>query len=85
MYHTNPAINDTILSIINDGEGTQCGMTYKQRCAAAEYGLLEFRVACRVYSDWRKRHEARGLTRQEIIEAAEYLQHYYRQHMKEGA
>ena len=75
MYHTNPAINDTVLTIINDGNGDQCGMSYKQRCAAAEYGIMAFRSACRTYRP--------ELKRTEVIEAATIIQEYYREHMRE--
>lgn len=84
MYHDNPAINSTVLSIINDGDGSQCGMTYKQRCEAAEHGIFKFRAACVKYSAWRTRHDERALTPEEIIQAAILLQLYYRQHIKEG-
>ena len=85
-YHENSAINDTLLSIINDGNGDQCGMTYQQRCDAADTGIFAFRAACRAYS--RHRHSVYGsrhLTRHEVLEAATYLQNYYREHVKEMA
>ena len=83
MYHDNPAINDTVLTIINDGNGSQCGMTYKQRCEASDTGIMAYRLACKTYSEQRVASGARALTKTEIIEAANYLQAYYRQHMKE--
>ncbi len=84
MYSNNPAINDTALSIINDGDGKLCGMTYAQRCAAADVGIAQFRIACSRYSAYRAEYfESRTLTRQEIIEAATIIQEYYREHNKE--
>ena len=84
MYHDNPAINDTLLSIINDGNGDVCGMSYQQRRDASENGILQYRAACREYSKYRhKVHGSRHLTRLEIIEAADFLQNYYRVHVAE--
>lgn len=84
-YHTNGAINDAMLSIINDGNGGMCGMTYKQRCDAAETGIGLFRRAVKVYSDYaREQFGLRKLTRAEIIETATELQAYYRRHVKES-
>ena len=77
------AITDTVLSIINDGDGTLCGLTYTQRCHHAAFGLAEYRAACRTYSDYRQQHGERKLTRQEIIEAASQVQDYYVNHMRE--
>lgn len=86
MFSTNHAINDTVLTIINDGDGTQCGMTYEQRKSAAENGILEFRAACRAYSRYRNSHYgSRHLNRAEVIDAAIILQNYYREHVAECA
>lgn len=85
-YHENSAINDALLTIINDGNGSQCGMNYAQRCAAADTGIFEFRAAVRAYSRFRHaNYGSRHLTRPEVLEAATYLQNYYREHNKECA
>ena len=86
-YHENAAINDAVLTIINDGDGSQCeGFNYARRKAAAEFGLFEYRAAVRAYSRYRHMHYgSRHLTRPEVIEAASYLQEYYREHVKECA
>ena len=85
MYHENPAINDAMLTIINDGAGDQCGMTYKQRCESAENGIFEFRAAVRAYSRYRYRvYGSRHLTHDEVLEAATRIQQYYRDHMAEA-
>jgi hypothetical protein len=84
-YHNNPTVNDLVLSIINDGDGSMCGMTYKQRCAAADTGIGEFRAAARDYSEYRTKHfEQPKATRQEILDAATCLQEYYRRHNLES-
>ena len=83
-YHDNPVINDLVLTVINDGDGSECGMTYADRCKAAEFGIFYYRAACKRYSKRRaKVYEAREATRAEIIEAASIIQEYYRQHIKE--
>ena len=83
-YHVNPVINDLVLAVINDGNGSECGMTYDERCKMAEFGILYYRAACKRYSERRvKVYEVRKATRAEIIEAASIIQEYYRQHIKE--
>jgi hypothetical protein len=77
------AITDTVLSIVNDGDGTICGLTYAQRCQDAEFGLIHYRAACKKYSDYRQQQGERKLTRQELIEAAAQVQDYYDNHMRE--
>lgn len=83
MYHKNPVINDLMLTIINDGNGSQCGVSYKERCESAENGIFKFRYACRTYGRARSRSGARYPTRDEIITAANLLQEYYREHVSE--
>jgi hypothetical protein len=83
MYHENPAINDAVLTIINDSDGEFCGMTYRQRCDCADM-LSCFVQAVEVYSSarrWITGH--RRLTRSEIADAARFLQFYYQNHMRE--
>ena len=83
-YSDNHAINDTVLTIINDGDGSQCGMTYAERKDAAETGIYLFRQACRAYSRYRhQNYGSRHLERAEVIEAASILQNYYREHVAE--
>jgi hypothetical protein len=85
-YSTNPTVEDVVLTVINDGNGSQCGMTYAQRCEAAEFGIFEFRAACRAYGRYRHRNYGASIpTRGEVIEAADILQAYYREHTKESA
>lgn len=83
-YSENHAVNDTVLTIINDGDGAQCGMTYEERKAAADTGIYRFREACRAYSRYRnKNYGSIHLERTEVIEAASILQEYYREHVAE--
>ena len=85
-YHADYRTNDIVLSVINDGDGTMCGMNYKQRCAAAEFGLGQFRAAAKAYSDYSARvFEQAPATRRQILDAATCLQEYYRRHMAESA
>ena len=78
MYHENHKINDTVLTIINDGNGSQCGMDYGQRCTAAkqqEYGVFLYMRACRNYKI--------SLSKDEVEAAARILQSYYIKHLTE--
>lgn len=85
-YHNDPIINDLVLTIVNDGDGSQCGMTYDQRCRAANTGLFEYRAACRAYSRYRHSHYgAPHASREQIIAAADLIQAYYREHVAEMA
>lgn len=84
MYHEDPVINDIMLTIINDGDGSECGMTYKQRCDAAEHGLMLYIDACIKYD--RKRKNVYGSPAARAIQirgAAERIQAYYREHVRE--
>lgn len=83
-YSADPVINDLVLTIINDGNGAQCGRTYEQRCAAAENGIFEYSYMCREYSRQRNRAGSSRATREQILAAATILQEYYREHMAEN-
>lgn len=85
MYHQDPVVNDLVLTIINDGDGSQCGMSYKQRCQSAAFGILNFRFACRQYSRIRYANGGSLATREQWLTAADVLQSYYREHIKEIA
>ena len=84
MYSQNTVVNDLVLTIINDGNGSQCGMNYKSRCASAETGIYEFRAACRAYGRQRSISGSSRPSRTDILEAATILQNYYREHVKES-
>lgn len=84
MYSTYPAVNDIVLTIINDGNGSECGMTYSERVAAAETGIGDYRIACAKYNQRRLEvYEMPKATRQQVLEAATLVQEYYRRHAKE--
>jgi hypothetical protein len=84
-YHQDPVVNDLVLTIINDGDGSQCGRSYQQRCNAAENGIFEFRYACREYGRQRSRSGSSRPTREQVLIAADILQSYYRERVKEIA
>ncbi len=71
--------NNIVLTIINDGNGSECGMTYAERCAAAEYGLFEYRRAAQ------KVAAKYGGSRKDVFDAATEVQRYYQNHAKETA
>jgi len=83
MYHQDPLVNRIMLVAINDGDGSQCGYTYAQRCTLAQQGfrLVEFR------------HMARNVLlseglydtapRSAWVEAGNCLQDYYDRHIQE--
>jgi hypothetical protein len=84
LYHDDPVVDDLILTIINDGNGSQCGMTYENRKSAAfSHDLAPFRIAARKYSTQRVKAGGSPATRSQIIEAANYLMHYYTEHNAE--
>jgi hypothetical protein len=81
-YHDDPAINDALLTVINDGNGSQCGLTYEDRKQlGAEYAvrpagvLRDFKRAARRYR--------RDLTPSQATAAARFLADYYVQHVRE--
>jgi len=84
LYSDNHTVEDLVLTIINDGDGSQCGMTYAERVAAADTGLYAYRAACRQYGRYRHSQYGSSIpTRQEWLDAANIIQEYYRQHAKE--
>jgi hypothetical protein len=78
------AKNDLVLIVINDGNGSQCGMTYDQRCAAAATGIDQFRYACQKANQWRIAHDCPSATRADVFAAASEVYAYYRNHMAES-
>jgi hypothetical protein len=87
-YHENPAINDTVLTVINDGNGEQCGYSYEMRKDAARESdgrgdIAKFRHMARNYGRYRKRYGTRNLTREEWVIAGDILLKYYVNHIRE--
>jgi hypothetical protein len=85
MYSENQIVNDIVLTIINDGDGSMCGMDYKARLdAGRHHGLFEFRHAAREYGRYRHKHFGSSVpTRHEWVEAGNILMRYYEEHAKE--
>jgi len=85
-FHIDPVVDDIVTTIVNDGNGDQCGLTYDNRCRAAKANLyIEFRWSVRNYA---RRRMALGHgypNREQIIDAADTVMAYYRQHLKEVA
>ena len=86
-YSENCNVEDTVLTVINDGEGSQCGYTYDQRLAFGRLGdssRWRFREIARNYSRYRHQaYESRLLTPDEWKEAGDLLLAYYQEHVKE--
>lgn len=83
-FSEDPVIEDLVLTIINDGEGTQCGMNYCARCQAAENGIFEYRLAVRNYNRYRRSvYGSPHASREQVLMAATLIQKYYREHVKE--
>lgn len=68
-------IEHAVLAIINDGDGSLCGLNYKQRCELAEFGLFDYCVAVKRFDP--------SLKRTQIRKAGELIQVYYRNHVAE--
>lgn len=84
-YSENPIVNDTCLTVINDGNGEMCGYDYQQRKTAARSGNRSaFRHMARNYGRYRLKHfDSRNLTRPEWVEAGDILFEYYLEHIRE--
>jgi hypothetical protein len=71
------AIHETVLVVVNDGDGSQCGYSYKDRLRAAEHkDLAAFRSMAR-NALVRERLEF------EVTQAAVLLEAYYKEHLAE--
>ena len=86
LYHEDPQTNEIILTVINDGDGSQCGSGYERRCDLARAGnsLTEFRFMAREYI--RHAHRTFGTPhppRSAWVGAGNYLQRYYEEHITE--
>lgn len=84
MFSEDHAVEDIVLAVINDGNGSMCGMTYQERCQCPHTNLWSFRRACRVYAEYaHKNFETAMASRKQILSAALLVQKYYKQHVKE--
>lgn len=68
-------IHNMALTVINDGNGDQCGLNYAQRCALAEHGWPEYVNACHLVDP--------SATVDECGYAGEIVREYYRRHVAE--
>ena len=84
-YSDDPIINEIVLVVVNDGNGKQCGMTYQQRCDAAENGLADYVNACLRFDRQRVADGGAPAVKRaiQVRGAAEIIQAYYRQHVAE--
>lgn len=84
MYHSDAGINDAVLTIVNDGNGKQCGMDYAARVRAGRDGgrIMPFMDAVLRYKREFTRSEE-GLRR--AATAARILVDYYVAHARECA
>jgi hypothetical protein len=88
-YSEDHAVNDIVLAVINDGNGSMCGLTYQHRCdivrrQAGPVAMMQFRNACRRYSQYsRLRFETPCVPHEKVNAAAQLVLEYYRQHVKE--
>jgi hypothetical protein len=87
MYSEDPIVNDIVLTIINDGNGEMCGMTYADRQAAARRdgcGRYQFEAAARRYVRYWNRNfrdddeRPRKISRAQQLQVGEILVDYYR-------
>lgn len=75
MFTTDHKIDHAILAIINDGNGSLCGLNYARRCELSEYGLVDYCQAVKQFDP--------TLTRKQNRKAGELIQEYYRNHVSE--
>ena len=81
MYHENHKINDVILTIINDGNGETCGMTYQERKAAVKnHDLPAIRRAVEKYG---KKYYGENFKQEYIFIAGDFIFDYYEKEMLE--
>lgn len=79
-------MHNLALMVINDGDGSQCGATYRYRCWNVGFPdpLPEFQRMCRKADAWCvKECECDPCTEEEIHAAAVEVCEYYRQHRAE--
>lgn len=86
-YDFEHAVTDIELTVINDGDGSQCGYSYDDRCAAALFpgspNQYVFLNAARNYDHVRQRAGAAPASEAAIQEAARRLTAYYVEHAQE--
>ncbi len=86
MYSNDPLVNDIVLSVINDGNGDQCGTDYAKRVDLGRQivNLYQFRAMAREYGRYAKKRFGSPIpTRAQWVEAGNLLSEYYEEHVKE--
>jgi hypothetical protein len=82
------AIDNIVLTAINDGDGSQCGATYAQRYALAEHRhgghILKWRKIADTCADWLERGGSPKAWDAARARAARKLQAYYIDHVREA-
>jgi hypothetical protein len=77
-------VNDIELTVINDGNGDQCGFNYHDRLSGGYAGDEElFFAAATNYNAQRALADSEPATRTELREAAKRLLRYYVEHAAE--
>jgi hypothetical protein len=81
-YHSDARINDAVLTIINDGDGRQCGMNYEARKRAGRPpgSIMPF---MRAVLHYRRDMQLTELGLQDAATAARILMDYYVAHARE--
>jgi hypothetical protein len=92
-YTGNPKTDRVLLVVINDGDGSQCGKSYKERVKMARKEnpthVYDGRGAWNALFRYAARRELRidypDLTDEDIRTGAIFLRQYYLDHIAEGA
>ena len=85
---TMDTINDNLsLTVINDGDGSQCGATYKERCEffSGEWtqALLSIKALAwvRAANQWMMQRDYEGVCAAVLLEQAAKVTEYYAEHV----
>lgn len=89
-YTGNHRIDACLLVVINDGDGSQCGRSYKERLQVAAWAsrgsLWPWRLTILRAMRWNAMYgDGPLLDSNEIGQGARFLRDYYRDLLKEGA
>ena len=86
-YHFDTRVNDIMLTVINDGNGDQCGADYAERCRLGKDGTqrsrMQFRYIARECA--RRARKAAQTSLAQSSAAGDFLFKYYVNHAKELA
>jgi hypothetical protein len=79
-------IENILQIVINDGDGSQCGLSYPERCnlVREKAPANEWLYLASTVNRWlKKNHSARIASQVELLKAATAIAEYYVQHVKE--